>query len=204
MKLKNLEMALEKLDTFERPRADLEQYQTPAPVAARLLFHALMQGDIEGRSVLDLGCGTGVLACGAALLGAARVTGLDIDAGAIQVAEANAARCGVTATFITGDVNDLTHPLDGPFDTVIMNPPFGAQQKYADRPFIDRALREGTVIYGIFNRGSLPFIQSYCEGRATIESVVAAAFPIKKTFAFHKERIREIPVEIVLLRRIKA
>lgn len=204
MKLKNLEMALEKLDTFEHPRADLEQYQTPAPVAARLLFHALMQGDIEDRSVLDLGCGTGVLACGAALLGAARVTGLDIDAGAIQVAEANAGRCGVTATFITGDVSDLTLPLDRTFDTVIMNPPFGAQQKYADRPFIDRALFAGKVVYGIFNQGSLPFISSYIEGRATIESVVAAAFPIKKTFAFHKERIREIPVEIVLLRRIEA
>lgn len=204
MKLKNLEMALEKLDPFEHPRADLEQYQTPAPVAARLLFHALMQGDIEGRSILDLGCGTGVLACGAALLGAARVIGLDIDAAAIHVAEANAGRCDVTATFITGDVSDLTLPLDQTFDTVIMNPPFGAQQKYADRPFIDRALLAGKVVYGIFNQGSLQFISSYIEGRGTIESVVAATFPIKKTFAFHKERIREIPVEIVLLRRIKA
>ncbi|ACL17381.1 METTL5 family protein [Methanosphaerula palustris] len=204
MKLKNLEMALEKLNTFERPRADLEQYQTPAPVAARLLYHALMQGDLEDRSILDLGCGTGVLTCGAAMMGAVSVTGIDIDARAIQVAEANARRCGISATFITGDVSDQTLPLDGPFDTVIMNPPFGAQKKHADRPFIDRALLAGKVVYGIFNQGSLPFIQSYIEGRATIESVVAAAFPIKKTFSFHKERIREIPVEIVLLRRIEA
>ena len=60
MKLKNLEMMLQRLAGFTRPRASLEQYQTPAPLAARLLYHALMKGDIEGKQVCDLGCGTGV------------------------------------------------------------------------------------------------------------------------------------------------
>jgi len=79
MNLRQLEMRLERLQGFERPTARLEQYQTPAPVAARLLHHAAMQGAIEGRRVCDLGCGTGILACGAALLGASAVTGVDID-----------------------------------------------------------------------------------------------------------------------------
>ena len=57
MKLKQLELTLQRLAGFTRPRATLEQYQTPAPLAARLLYHALMKGDIEGKSVLDLGCG---------------------------------------------------------------------------------------------------------------------------------------------------
>ena len=43
MKLKNLEMMLQRLGGFQKPRAALEQYQTPAPLAARLLFHALMK-----------------------------------------------------------------------------------------------------------------------------------------------------------------
>ena len=59
MKLKNLEMMLQRLAGFSRPQAALEQYQTPAPLAARLLYHALMKGDIEGKRVCDLGCGTG-------------------------------------------------------------------------------------------------------------------------------------------------
>ncbi len=37
MRLKHLEMALQRLDGFPHPRAALEQYQTPAPLAARLL-----------------------------------------------------------------------------------------------------------------------------------------------------------------------
>ena len=65
MKLKQLEMTLQRLAGFSRPRAALEQYQTPAPLAARLLYHALMKGDIGGKSVCDLGSGTGVLAIGA-------------------------------------------------------------------------------------------------------------------------------------------
>ena len=90
MKLKQLEMTLQRLAGFSRPRAALEQYQTPAPLAARLLYHALMKGDIEGKRVCDLGCGTGILAIGAALLGAASVTGVDIDERALAVARENA------------------------------------------------------------------------------------------------------------------
>ena len=48
MKLKHLEMTLQRLAGFSSPRAALEQYQTPAPLAARLLYPALMKGDIGG------------------------------------------------------------------------------------------------------------------------------------------------------------
>src|SRR5512133_2248776 len=106
MKLKQLEMILQRLAGFSRPRAALEQYQTPAPLAARLLYHALMKGDIAGKAVCDLGCGTGILAIGAALLGAERVTGVDIDTGAIVVAHENAALLGVEVTFLSADLNE--------------------------------------------------------------------------------------------------
>ncbi len=70
MRLRTLEIALEGLEGFGKPDARMEQYLTPAPLAARLLHHAHLLGDIEGKAVCDLGCGTGVLACGAILLGA--------------------------------------------------------------------------------------------------------------------------------------
>ena len=61
MKLKNLEIRLQKVAGFEKPKAEFEQYMTPAPLAARFLFDAFLHGDIEGMKVLDLGCGTGML-----------------------------------------------------------------------------------------------------------------------------------------------
>ncbi len=129
MKLKNLEMMLQRLNGFSHPRASLEQYQTPAPLAARLLFHALMKGDIEGKTVCDLGCGTGVLAIGAALLGAASVKGVEIDEKAIATARENAAKLEADVEFILADVKDPeVAGKIGMCDTAIMNPPFGAQK----------------------------------------------------------------------------
>ena len=60
----------------------------------------------------------------------------------------------------------------GTFDTVVMNPPFGAQKKHADRPFIDLALVLAPVTYGIFNAGSAPFVRTYTEGPGAFAALV--------------------------------
>ncbi len=203
MKLRRLEMELQRLAGFTRPRAALEQYQTPAPLAARLLYHALMKGDIGGKRVCDLGSGTGILAIGAALLGAASVTGIEADAKAVEVAYENAALLQeADAGFIVADVKDPSlSSRAGTFDTVVMNPPFGAQKEHADRPFIDLALVLAPVTYGIFNAGSAPFVRTYTEGRGEITETVGGTFPIKRTFTFHTKDVQEIEVEILRLIR---
>jgi putative methylase len=203
MKLKQLEMTLQRLAGFSRPRAALEQYQTPAPLAARLLYQALMIGDIEGRHVCDLGCGTGILAIGAALLGAESVSGVDIDEKALAVAKENARLTDVEVTFLPMDLreNGCMKQL-GACDTVVMNPPFGAQKAHADRPFIDCALSIAGVTYSIFNAGSIPFVAAYTAQKAEITEKIGGAFPIKRTFAFHTKDVQEIEVEILRLKRI--
>jgi len=203
MKLKQLEMTLQRLRGFSRPRAALEQYQTPAPLAARLLYHALMKGDIEGKRVCDLGCGTGILAIGAALLGAAPVTGVDIDERALAVARENADLLGVDITFLATDLREGgCRDRIGACDTVVMNPPFGAQKAHADRPFIDCAIATAGVTYSIFNAGSIPFVEAYTAQKAEITEKIGGAFPIKRTFAFHTKDVQEIEVEILRLKRI--
>jgi putative methylase len=202
MKLKRLEMTLERVAGFSSPRPALEQYQTPAPLAARLLYHALMKGDIEGKVVCDLGCGTGVLAIGAALLGAESVKGVDVDPIAVTIARANAAQRNVDIEFIVANVKDHVLPgLLGSCNTTIMNPPFGAQKVHADRPFIDLAISIAPVTYSIFNAGSTQFIKTYTAGRAQIDERVGGVFPIKRTFSFHTKEVQEIEVEILRLIR---
>jgi putative methylase len=202
MKLKQLEMTLQRVRGFSRPQAVLEQYQTPAPLAARLLYHALMKGDIEGKRVCDLGCGTGVLAIGAALLGAETVVGVDIDEKALAVARENAALLDMEVTFLAADLRvDGCRERIAPCDTVVMNPPFGAQKAHADRPFIDCALAVAGVTYSIFNAGSIPFLVAYTAQKAEITEKIGGAFPIKRTFAFHTRDVQEIEVEILRLKR---
>jgi putative methylase len=202
MKLRQLEMRLERLEGFDAPDPGKEQYRTPAALAARLLFHAWSRGDIAGKRVIDLGCGTGMLSVGAALLGAEDVSGVDIDPGALQVAWRNADSQKVAIRLIAGDLADpaLVATLP-PGDTVVMNPPFGAQKTHADRPFIDAALRLAPVTYGIFNAGSRSFLTAYIQGRGVVDEVVSGAIPIKKTFSFHTREVQEIPVEIMVMRR---
>jgi putative methylase len=204
MKLKRLEMTLQRVAGYSSPRPALEQYQTPAPLAARLLYHALMKGDIEGKVVCDLGSGTGVLAIGAALLGAASVKGVDVDKKAVDIAYANAELLDADVKFIVADVKDQTLlEVLGLCDTVIMNPPFGAQKVHADRPFIDLAISVAPVIYSIFNAGSTQFIKTYTTDRAEIDERVGGLFAMKRTFSFHTQDIQEIGVEILRLKRKK-
>ncbi|MDV0440839.1 METTL5 family protein [Methanorbis furvi] len=201
MKLRQLEIQLQKIKGFDRPDASFEQYMTPATLAARMLFHANMNGDIEGARVCDLGCGTGMLAVGAALLGA-EVTAVDFDSAALAVARENAEAFDIEITFIEHRIGGAA-PLEITADTVVMNPPFGAQKEHADRPFIDTALAIAPTCYGIFNAGSIPFLSAYTKGRARMVEKIAASLVIPRQFAFHTKDSLEIPVEIVHLERIE-
>jgi putative methylase len=202
MKLKQLEMTLQKAAGYTKPRPSLEQYMTPAPLAARMLYHALMKGDIEGKNVCDLGSGTGVLAIGAALLGANSVKGVEKDPNAVAVATANAELLGAEVEFIVSDILDATLPEKiGACDTIVMNPPFGAQKVHADRPFIDLAIKTAPVVYSIFNAGSTQFVKAFIRKRAEVSEQVGSAFAIKRTFAFHTRDVLEFEVEILRLVR---
>jgi len=136
------------------------------------------------------------------LLSARRAVGVDLDPAALATAEENARRLAVAVTFLQADVTDLPRIGEaGPYDTVVMNPPFAAQKAHADRPFIDAALALAPVVYGIFNAGSRQFLASYVSGRAEITDRVEARFPLRRTFRFHQDDVREISVEIARMVR---
>ena len=194
MKQRKLEILLEELENFSDPELELEQYQTPPLLAAEILHFAYMKGDIDD-SVQDLGCGTGILAIGAKLMGAKRVIGYDTDQKALEIAKKNAEKLGVEVEFELSDVNDITEHVK----TTVMNPPFGARVKGRDRPFLSSALRTSEVIYSIHNRGSLAFIQKFIKPAVITHSYVAK-FPIKRTFDFHKKEREVIEVEIYRIR----
>ncbi|AKB85974.1 METTL5 family protein [Methanococcoides methylutens] len=190
MKQRKLEILLEKVRGFDSPDVTLEQYPTPALLAAELLHFAYMKGDLTD-TVYDLGCGTGMLAIGAKILGAERVIGFDSDPAALKIAKENAERLGVEVEFECMDVRQVR----GHAHTVVMNPPFGAQVKGSDRPFLKTALKVGDVTYSIHNSGSLAFIKKFIEP-AIITEWYNTGFPIKRTFKFHKKDVERIEVEI--------
>jgi putative methylase len=190
MKKKQLEIMLERLEGFSNPTPQKEQYATPASVAAEMLYLAYMHGDLG--VVCDLGCGTGILAIGAALLGA-RAIGVEIDAEALAVARRNAQKLGVDVDFIRASVQHLS--LRG-IDTVVMNPPFGAQKASAgDRDFLRAATKLSKAVYSLHNHGSEGFIRRFVEP-CQVQEIYRIPFRMKRCFEFHSRDVKIIEVEL--------
>lgn len=200
MKLKQLAIRLSYSPDFDAPSARLEQYSTPADVAANAVFKAYSLGDIEHMRVLDLGCGTGRLMAAAMLLGAEMVTGIDIDRNALTKAREYLINIRSEFNLILGDVSNS--PLKEQYDTVLMNPPFGAQMRGADRPFMDEAMKRADVIYSFHNGPTERFvIKTYNAAGFDAEVLEKYLFTIPHMFTFHqKERTT---VECVLIRSKK-
>jgi SAM-dependent methyltransferase len=136
--------ALEKFKAAQRAGwaffAPLQMYTTIP--AGRLANHA---GIRAGMRVLDVGCGTGVVAVTAARLGA-RVTGLDLTPELLEVARTNGALAGVDIDWHEGDVEQLPFEPET-FDVVVSQ--FG--HMFAPRPDVAigqmlRVLKPGGTI----------------------------------------------------------
>jgi len=92
-------------------------FGTGSHPTTRLCLEWLERRVRTGTSLLDYGCGSGILAIAAALLGAREVVGVDIDEMAVNAARSNAARNGASCTHF----RDATQELTGQFDLVVAN-----------------------------------------------------------------------------------
>ncbi len=122
-----------------------------------LLREALPLASVN--SLLDMGCGTGLLGLAAAALGVPRVVGVDIAKGAAQVTRENARENGLAG--ILKVAQGSTECLKGPFDLVIANLPWEVQMdKVAE---LDRlsASRGRLILSGFRDNQEDLLIKSY-------------------------------------------
>lgn len=95
-------------------------FGTGAHETTRLCLKALTKTDLQGKTLLDVGCGSGILSIGGVLLGAESAFGCDIDQLAVEVARRNAAlnhleeKTGYAA-------GDLLSVVEGQYPIVVAN-----------------------------------------------------------------------------------
>jgi putative methylase len=214
LRKRRLEMILSQLSPHPSPDPQLEQYQLSPANAARVVTWAWDNGDLEGRRVCDLGCGTGLLTISAALSGATAVLGVDLDPVALQVARENiniaeqalGDRFGRKVVLKKAEVAALDVQSIGWFDTIIQNPPFGVQRRSSDRVFIRKALEIAPTVYSLHK--SNPQVEAFLaryvkEHGGEIVDRLGIDVPIRRQFDFHTKPEISVAADLYLVRRKK-
>jgi putative methylase len=194
---KELEIFVEGLPTFRRPKLRLEQYPTDAAVVAAAVWDAYMRGLLD--AVLDLGCGTGRFALAAAAMGARHVLCVDVDPEALKTAKEAAEAYGLNSVdFLAADVPSLV--LAKRFAVAFQNPPFGIWSgRGTDVAFLAAAVKHADVVYTIHKLPTLQYVKETVERWGyRLEVVDTAVLNIKPMYRHHRKRIHK--VEIFLAR----
>lgn len=125
----------------------------------RMILRRLLAMDVHGKSVLDCGCGTGILGITASRLGANPVLGYDIDEWSADNAQHNAALNGVeNMSVMLGDASVLNNVAEC-FDVVIAN--INRNILIADMPAFRAHMKEGAqLILSGFYEADVPMIEA--------------------------------------------
>lgn len=200
-----LAIILSTLKGFYEGEVRLEQYSTDSETAADMLWKAYLLGDIKGRVIADLGCGTGILGIGACLLGAKKVYFADIDKNALETTKVNVAKvkseCSyiwlrrIDTVFIYSDIGKFNK---SGIDTVLQNPPFGTKTRHKDVYFLEKAIKVAKTGYSFHKSETLNYLNGFLLKRnVRITHIWDFKLPLKQTYKFHRSRIKRINVACI-------
>jgi len=195
MNKKKLSVILSKLEGFFGD-VKLEQYMTDPEIAADILWFVHLHGDLEGKTIADLGCGNGILGIGALNLGAEKVYFVDVDKKMIDLAKKN---CKFkNSNFLNEDVSSF----DKKVDVVIQNSPFGVKNKKADEKFLKKAFEISDKVYSFHKIESKDFIEKISSKNGfKVNKVLKYDFYLKRSMKFHKRKEHKVVVGCWVLER---
>ena len=178
MRPKHLAIQLSKLQPHPCLDVQLEQYATEGDLASYWMLAVDQLDELEGKTVLDLGAGNGVLGIACLLLGAKHVHFVECDDAALEVLRFNLKSSYNEESWTIHSMrigkDDWTVPET---DLIVMNPPWGVQMAKADRPFIEAALStQCTAIHLLHSRSSKHIGGMVRDAGWKYEHVIATTF----------------------------
>jgi putative methylase len=201
MSKQDLAVELSKFKVFDDAKQNLEQYSTDSEVAADILWSAHMQDWIKDKSIIDLGAGTGILGIGCLLIGAKKVTFIEIDKDSIAVLNKNIEilreTFDISAEIIVkcADIKTINALNMEKADVVVQNPPFGTQEKNMDALFLEKAMLLSDKIITMHKTVTRKFIENLAEKQQFQPfRLFSYNYPLKMTMPQHRKEIEHIKV----------
>jgi len=123
----------------------------------RMIVSQLDHLDLNGKSILDCGCGTGILSIASMKLGATQAVGYDIDEWSVNNCRHNAQLNGIkNIQVLHGNAKVLTH-INGVFDVILAN--INRNILLNDMPsFKDVMSKDGIIIMSGFYSDDIPVL----------------------------------------------
>ena len=220
-----LAIILSGLGGFYKPKVRQEQYLMDSEIGASVLWNAYLLGDVEGKVIADLGCGTGLLGIGALLLGAKHIIFVDVDENALKMAKNNLSKMRSifehaqkslifdisklkSESYTIGKADFICQnieKLEIQADVVIQNPPFGTKVRHADVFFLKKALTIAPMAYSFHKSETKAFLELFfAKNNVKITHIWNFKFPLKATFSFHQRQIHRINVSCLRFQKEKS
>lgn len=120
-----------------------QAFGTGTHETTQMVIASLLETDLKGKSVLDCGCGTGILSITAAKCGAGRCVGYDIDEWSVENSRHNAILNQVEMEVMLGDAS-VADSISGNFDVVMAN--INRNILLADMPVFAKKINKGGTL----------------------------------------------------------
>lgn len=193
MRPKHLAIELSKLQPHPCTSVELEQYATEGDLAAYWILGIDQVDEMEGKRVLDLGAGNGILGLGCLLIGAHHVTLVEADPLVVEKAKANAERlslrCEGTVEVIQEHISLQSGRPEIVPDIVLMNPPWGVQTAKADRPLLEYAFSLGAPVVHVLHSAKSKHVQALGRDYGyESEAMLETEFRLPPTYLHHSKK----------------
>ena len=188
-------MALSALEPHPMQRSDLEQYATEGNLAAEWLAAMAAFGDLDGRAVVDVGAGNGILGLGASMLGATSVRLIEADPSVAEVAQRNASGVEADVTVVAEAVESVADlgPVGGA--VLVSNPPWGVQTTGADRPILEAMFTSEAEVIHLMHHAGAGHVEALAASHGWhAEDVLRAPFRLPLVHAHQRSGRRDTEV----------
>jgi len=206
MRQRHLAMRLSSLVPHPCQSVELEQYPTEGNLAAAWLTKIDLGDGFEGKHVLDLGAGNGILGIGAAFLKARHVTMVECDPITVDALQSNIRDVDGTSmcTIIEAMVDGTALNLEQPADMVIMNPPWGVQTQRADRVFFETIFAmEIPIVHFIHSIDAEHLLPLAHSNGYELHSIYQDDFRLPAAYAHHSKNKASTRIRCYRLEKMK-